>query len=221
MSDEKMKILKMLEEGKINADEAEKLIRAITKEKSGYSFMDIISESISGKEPGRELREEFKGKKLILEAKACDLKFKKADGSNFLLKGRGRFNMEKEGENITATLFGSGSLEIPEKSEVELEIKAGNLSGTVCFPFSFTGKMSNIELSVSEPVDIHGDIRMSNLVLSFQEPINRKFSISSSMSSVSEELGLEEKGEEISGVIGKELSSIDLNGKLSSIKIVK
>jgi|GEM_PF-5060312 len=145
---EKMKILKLLEEGKINAEEAAKLLAAIGEGKKKdvssdfvKNIMDGVS-SIVGETIGgvfsftnggeKEIKIE-KGDELFLKSVGSSIEFSPYDGNNISIKsGSGIIKANKEDSKITAKVVG-GSAEILYPSVISVSVKdvGGSIEG-VC-----------------------------------------------------------------------------------------
>lgn len=145
------RIIKMLEEGKITAEEAEKLISAIEeksrKERGILNFGKIIGDTVSSALSvipeilGSVLF--FSEKEILDEEKALsfnkeepleinisggDLDVKIGETDEVILKGKGRYNFSENKLNLSA---GDFSLILPKLKELKLIINAGDLDGDI------------------------------------------------------------------------------------------
>lgn len=222
MNDEKMRILRMLENGKISADEAVRLLEALSKEKDGIGFVDRIVHAFSfeGTKIGK-IREEFKADKVLINVNASSLTLKESSDSVFRVYGDGRFSLNEEGEKTKVGIFGSMTVDVPANSSLHINLKAGDLNGILDVPLKLESKMSNTELYVKEPLDIDANVRMGSLTLSFSHPVNMSFNIVNSLGSISQNLGLNESDEGVKGVVGKDEGLVKVDAKLSSIELKK
>jgi hypothetical protein len=222
MSNEKMRILRMLENGKITAGEAEKLLKAISTDKEGMGFVDRIAEVFSvGVDNIGEISEEFEADKAVINLKACTLRIKESSDSKFRVYGEGKMTHKREAGEVELTLFGSLDMEAPLISSLAINLKVSNLTGIIGVPLKLESAMSDVELSVLRPVDIEAEIKMGNLALSFREPINQHFEVVNSMGTISQNLGLEESNGRVVGLVGKDKGHVKINAKLSSIELTK
>lgn len=149
--DEIRRILKMLEEGKITAEEAEKLISAIEekgkKDKGVSSLGKIIGNSVSSalsiipgvlgnvlSFSGEELLEEEitfslnRGEPLEVNISGGDLDIKTEERNEMVLKGKGRYNFN---ENKLTLSAGDFFLILPKLKELKLSINAGDFDGEI------------------------------------------------------------------------------------------
>ncbi|MCX7941975.1 MAG: DUF4097 domain-containing protein [Dictyoglomaceae bacterium] len=146
------RILKMLEEGKITAEEAEKLISAIeekNKKDKGVSSLgktigDTVSSalsvipgvlgsifSFSGEEILDEEEKAFsfdKEKSLEINISGGDLDIKTEESDEIILRGRGRYNFN---ENKLTLSAGDFFLTLPKLKELKLVINAGDFNGEI------------------------------------------------------------------------------------------
>ncbi len=148
--EEVRRILKMLEEGKITAEEAEKLISAIEekgkKDKGVSSLGKIIGDSVSSalsiipgvlgnvlSFSGEELLEEItlsinREEPLEVNISGGDLDIKTEERDEIILKGKGRYNFS---ENKLTLSAGNFLLTLPKLKEFKLIINAGDFDGEI------------------------------------------------------------------------------------------
>ncbi len=222
MSDERMRILRMLENGKISADEALKLLEALSKDKAGTGFVERIVQAISvGGATIGKISEEFEADEVLLNLNASSLTLKESPDKMFRVHGEGRFSIKEETESTKVEIFGSMTMEVPENSSLQINLKAGDLNGTIGVPLKLESKMSNTELYVKRSLDIDANVRMGSLSLSFLSPVNQRFNVINSLGSISQELGLSESNDGVQGIVGKDKGCITIDAKLSSIELKK
>lgn len=220
MDDERIRILRMLENGKISANEAVKLMDAISKNRETVGLVDRIVKvfSIGDKTIGK-IREEFKTDNVQLNANASSISLKESSDSMFRVYGDGHLSMKKEKKRVIIGVFGAMTLYVPSNSILDINIKAGDLCGILSVPLILESKMSNTELFVKKPVNIDANIRMGSIILSFRKPVDMNFYVVSHLGSISENLGLNEIAEGLKGVVGKDEAKVVVDAKLSSIEL--
>uniref|UniRef100_A0A7C3ML81 Uncharacterized protein n=1 Tax=Dictyoglomus thermophilum TaxID=14 RepID=A0A7C3ML81_DICTH len=149
MDDELKRILKLLEEGKIKADEAEKLIEALeerkeSKRKDKFGFVNIgeivtdaltsafsiipgvIVNSMKGIKHVDEEYEWSEDKPLFLEITAGDLGIDVWQEEKIRIKGEGVFILE---DNLIKFSAGDFSLNLPKLNTVKMKVSAGDVKG--------------------------------------------------------------------------------------------
>ncbi|MCS7201454.1 MAG: DUF4097 family beta strand repeat-containing protein [Dictyoglomus sp.] len=149
--EEVRRILKMLEEGKITAEEAEKLISAIEekgrKERGILNFGKIIGDTVSSALSvipeilgsvlffsEKEILDEKKTlpfnkeEPLEINISGGDLSVKIGETDEVILKGKGRYNFS---ENKLVLSAGDFFLSLPKLKELKLIINAGDFNGEI------------------------------------------------------------------------------------------
>jgi len=149
MDDELKRILKLLEEGKIKADEAEKLIEALeerkeSKRKDKFGFVNIgeivtdaltsafsiipgvIVNSMKGIKHVDEEYEWSEDKPLFLEITAGDLGIDVWQEEKIRIRGEGVFILE---DNLIKFSAGDFSLNLPKLNTVKMKVSAGDVKG--------------------------------------------------------------------------------------------
>jgi hypothetical protein len=220
MDDERMRILRMLESGKITADEAVKLMDAISKDKEKVGLVDRIVKLFSiGESYTGKIREEFKSDNVQLSANASSISLKESSDSMFRVYGDGSLSIKEEKKRVMIGIFGVMTLDVPSNSLLNISLKAGDLNGILGVPLKLESKMSNTELFVKKPVNIDANIRMGNIILSFRKPVDMSFNVVNHSGSILENLGLNEFAEGLKGIIGKDEAKVVIDAKLSSIEL--
>ncbi|MGB9720684.1 MAG: DUF4097 family beta strand repeat-containing protein [bacterium] len=143
---EKMKILRLLEEGKINAEEAARLLEAIneseTKKKRGFfmhgmeSFSDMMSDMMgsimnaSFKDHTATEKVEVSGKKkLQFKGISGDLELNGIDTAEFVIRKDGIAKILEEGDALLVkTISGDVTIDVPKKIDIEVKGISGNLT---------------------------------------------------------------------------------------------
>lgn len=149
MDDELKRILKLLEEGKIKADEAEKLIEALeerkeSKRKDKFGFVNmgeivtdaltsafsiipgVIVNSMKGIKHVDEEYEWSEDKPIFLEITAGDLGIDVWQEEKIRIKGEGVFILE---DNLIKFSAGDFSLNLPKLNTVKMKVSAGDVKG--------------------------------------------------------------------------------------------
>jgi len=149
MDDELKRILKLLEEGKIKADEAEKLIEALeerkeSKRKDKFGFVNIgeivtdaltsafsiipgvIVNSMKGIKHVDEEYEWSEDKPLFLEITAGDLGIDVWQEEKIRIRGEGVFILEN---NLIKFSAGDFNLNLPKLNTVKMKVSAGDVKG--------------------------------------------------------------------------------------------
>ncbi len=140
--DERLKVLKLLEEGKINAEQAERLLRALSK-KDKKERMKIynIDDFLNGLEM------------LVVNVNAGSLKIKK--GIRCFLEKEGMIDFEKEGKEGYIDLNGGVcEIEINKGIPIELNLNFGNCEVEIEDDFKGSVKLGNLDVLVLKPVNI-------------------------------------------------------------------
>lgn len=145
------RILKMLEEGKITAEEAEKLISAIEekgkRDKGVSSLGKVIGETVSSALSvipgllgsvlffsGEEIEEEEKvfsfnkEEPLEINISGGDLDIKTEEKDEIILRGKGKYNFS---ENKLTLSSGDFFLTLPKIKDLKLIINAGDFDGEI------------------------------------------------------------------------------------------
>jgi len=220
MEDERIRILRMLENGKISADEAVKLMDAISKDREKAGLVDRIIKVFSvGESYIGKIREEFKTDNVILNANASSIALKESPDSMFRVYGDGHLSIKEGKKGVMIGVFGAINLDVPPNSLLNVSLKAGDLNGILSVPLKLESKMSNTELFVKKPVNIDANIRMGSIILSFLKPVDMSFDVVNHSGSISENLGLNKSTGGLRGVVGKDDAKVVIDAKLSSIEL--
>jgi DUF4097 and DUF4098 domain-containing protein YvlB len=181
------KILKLLEEGKITAEEAEKLIEALEekekKRKSTYNFTgigdtirdaissifvfvpEVVGASISSafSFTKREIKEVIEWKKeepINIELSGGNINITYNEENNIIIEGEGGF---LRFDNTFKIAGGDFNISIPKVAESTIRVKAGNINGKAII------EKANIELMAGDinlsliSKDINAVVRMGDL----------------------------------------------------------
>lgn len=150
MREEIERILKLLEEGKINADEAYKLIEALErsekerKKEEEFGIFDVgkmvqdairttfqvVPVSIRSTFRKRTISEEIDLKsreKLKIKVDAGDVRIKTYEGEKIKIEGEGYYELNEELIRLTGEL----DISVPELKRLELELSAGDVEASV------------------------------------------------------------------------------------------
>lgn len=215
-----MRILRMLENGKISANEAVKLMDIISRDRETAGLVDrIIKVFSTGDTTIGKLREEFKTDNVQLNANASSIALKESSDSMFRVYGDGNLSIKEEKNKVIIGIFGVVTLDVPSNSLLNVSLKAGDLNGILSVPLKLESKMSNTELFVRKPVNIDANIKMGSIILSFRKPVDMNFDVVNHSGSISENLGLNKFDEGLKGIIGKDKAKVDIDAKLSSIEL--
>ncbi|HPU44174.1 MAG TPA: DUF4097 family beta strand repeat-containing protein [Dictyoglomaceae bacterium] len=176
------KILKLLEEGKITADEAEKLIEALEnkKEEKKESFnlgnigemisgaissaISVVPKVISGSiKAGGEVKEEIEWdveKPFYIEITGGDLDIKVGEEPKVVLEGEGVYNLEEDVIKLSA---GNFILTIPWFKVIKLKLSAGDVGGKIaCDECELYMSMGDMDLEV-EAKKLTAELSMGDL----------------------------------------------------------
>jgi len=154
--DERLKVLRMLEEGKITADDAERLLRAIHGEKAYSSKENLDTVEIHLK--AANVRIVQKGDKLHADYD-------------------GYFHVEKR-EGLTIIKFsGDGEITVPEESILDLHNKAGNVVMNIKQDFRIYNKMGNAEITIEKPVNAEIKNRLGNVEITYKCEPSAEFEV--------------------------------------------
>lgn len=140
--DERLKVLKLLEEGKINAEEAERLLRALSKkEKKERMKIYNIDDFLDGLE------------KLIINVNAGSLEIRKRD--KCLIEKNGMVDFEKENSKGYIDVNGGVcEIEMNKDIPIELNLNFGNCEVEIASDFAGSVKLGNLDVLVLKPVNI-------------------------------------------------------------------
>ncbi|MGB9857420.1 MAG: DUF4097 family beta strand repeat-containing protein [Dictyoglomaceae bacterium] len=174
------KILKMLEEGKITVEEAERLIEAAIKEKekkrkTSFDFAgigEIIKDSISSvfsfipeiveRIEVKEDIEWSKEKPLILEITGGDVDIFTHEGNMIAVEGTGHYERI---ENTIKVAGGDFEIKIPNLLELKILVRAGDLEGKILAE-KFTLKLDAGDADINLiSKDINVSVKMGDLDL--------------------------------------------------------
>ncbi|MGB9811646.1 MAG: SHOCT-like domain-containing protein [Dictyoglomus turgidum] len=181
MEEEIKKILKLLEEGKITAEDAEKLIEAIEEKREtkrkGIGVLDIgsiVAEAItsafsmvptlvaSGIRGGTKVDETFDWdfeRPLYIEVLAGDVNMSLSEEPKVVVIGEGVFSTNGDLLKIHA---GDFNLAIPKLKLVKVNVSAGDLKGKlICNELEIFVKMGDANLEV-EADRIQGGVNMGD-----------------------------------------------------------
>ncbi|HOP94987.1 MAG: DUF4097 family beta strand repeat-containing protein [Dictyoglomaceae bacterium] len=176
------KILKLLEEGKITAEEAEKLIEAIEnkkeEKKEGFnlgnigemisgaisSAVSVVPKVISGSIKARgEVKEEIGWdleKPFFVEITGGELDIKVGEEPKVIVEGEGVYNL---GEDIIKLSVGSFILTIPRFKLIKLKLSAGDVKGKIaCDECELYMSMGDMDLEL-EAKKLTAELSMGDL----------------------------------------------------------
>ncbi|MCX7720561.1 MAG: DUF4097 domain-containing protein [Dictyoglomus thermophilum] len=186
MEEEIKKILKLLEEGKITAEDAEKLIETIEEKREsrrkGIGFLDIggivaeaitsalsvvpnlVSSGLKGKVKADEVLDWDLERPLYIEVSAGDVSINISEESKIFIDGEGDFSIE---DNVIRINAGDFNLTIPKLKALRVNLLAGDLKGKViCDEFEVYVKMGDASLDV-DVEKIQGNVNMGDLSIKF------------------------------------------------------
>jgi DUF4097 and DUF4098 domain-containing protein YvlB len=157
--DERLRVLKLLEEKKISVDEALRLLNALSRE------------SKESKESMKErMEEEFSDiEMVIINSEEGDIELK--EGDVFYVDCDGEYDFRREGKNGIINLEGDAEIIIKKGKKVFVSILYGDIEAYVSNDFACYSNYGDIELFVLEPINI--DIKNSygdTEVIYFKEP---------------------------------------------------
>lgn len=184
MDEEIRRILKLLEEGKIKAEEAEKLIEALEEKretkKRGSGILNIgevITEAITSAVsvvPGivlegikgvREVKESINWdieNPLYIEISGGDLKIDVGEDLRVVIEGKGAYSFQ---DNLVKLTAGEFFLLIPRMKVIKVNLSAGDIKGRLlCDDFEVYLKMGDGNLEV-EADKVEGIVSMGDLDL--------------------------------------------------------
>lgn len=170
--DERLKVLKLLEEGKINAEEAERLLRALSKQdKKEKMKIYNIDDFLDGLE------------KLIINVNAGSLEIRKSE--KCLLERNGMVDFEKEGSTGYIDVNGGVcEIEMNKDIPIELNLNFGNCEVEIANDFEGSVKLGNLDLLVLKPVNIDISNKFGGTeIIYFCEP-DAKFEIDNQFGNV-------------------------------------
>lgn len=222
MRRDKERILRMLENGKISAEEAEKLLNAVSSERKGHRIVESIMGSFfgAGKKAGA-INEEFEAENVDMNIKMANAVVEESPDSKFRISGEGILSRKKK-SNVTAIdVTGNVKIQVPSDSSVNTVLKLSSMTGRLKSPLKLVSRMSNIELRALKPVDIEVECKMGNVVLYFNEPVNQHFRVNNNMGSIQNDFGLSGGEYELEGTVGEEKARVNINAKLSSVELKK
>lgn len=222
---EKIKILKMVEEGKITADEAAQLLGALGEGKKGgesskvvdsimngvSAIVKVIPETIGGAFSftiGEEKEIKVKkGDKLLLKSVGSSINLSHHDKDEFTIKpNSGLVKTKKLNSTITSKVVG-GSADILYPSNLSIAIKdvGGTIDGTCSGKFSMKQMGGTAKLTFEEIIDVSIDSKGGTITL-FLDDCDVSFDISAPDGSINFEVPAEfetEKEEKVKGKIKK------------------
>ncbi len=170
--DERLKILKLLEEGKINAEEAERLLRALTSAEKREKVKVInIDEFITGLE------------RLKANVNAGTLEIKKRGSSSLTKKGIVEYRREGN-EGYIAVMGGVCEISLVNDIPIDVNVSFGNCSVETGADFSASVKLGNLELTITKPVNINIENSFSNTEIYYTCEPDARFEIENSMGAV-------------------------------------
>ncbi len=185
MTEERMKILKMLEDGKITAEEAEKLLSALDENRSIrrasigddipegvniVSFVGKLLSSVLGMVPGvvfsaikggsSEIEETFSSegiKEVNLDLSAADVEITTSEDSMIRIEGDGQVDIKKVDDVIEVRVpFGDLKVEIPENVFLYIRASAGDITmEKVSFPTRIDLQAGDVEIYYDRVKDLY------------------------------------------------------------------
>ena len=212
MREEELKILKMLEEGKITAEEAERLLSALkgrTKETKHQepdipegvnvaSFTGKLVSSMLGMVPGvvfsalkggiAEVDETIPAddiKEINITVSAGDLDIRTSEDSMIRIKGKGSVNIKRVDNVLEASIpAGDFHIEIPEHVLLYARVNAGDISmKDVAFPVKIEMQAGDIDISYKKVKDLYIDGMAGDVRVMVPEDSSFKFDYDVSMGS--------------------------------------
>lgn len=182
MEEEIRKILKLLEEGKISAEEAEKLIEALEEKRDAkkkisgsLNIGEIISEAItsavsvvpniviSGIKGIRKVEEKVRwdfNNPLYIEVSGGDVNVETTEEMQVSISGEGAYSFQ---DNLIKLVAGDFTIFIPKIDVLKINLSAGDIKGKViCNNFEVYVKMGDAYLEV-ESDKIQGTVSMGDL----------------------------------------------------------
>jgi DUF4097 and DUF4098 domain-containing protein YvlB len=187
MEDELKRILRLLEEGKIKADEAEKLIEALeerkeSKRRDKFGFINIgeivtdaltsafsiipgvIANSMKGIKHVDEEYEWTEDKPLFIEITAGDLDVDVWEEEKIRIKGEGVFVLE---DNLIKFSAGNFNLNLPKLNTVKMKVSVGDVKGKLVAKESeIFIKMGDVNLYI-ESEKVRAEVNMGDLDIVF------------------------------------------------------
>ena len=238
---EKMKILKLLEEGKITPEEAARLLSALGEGKKNdvsssfvKTIMDGISSIVTGAVGGafsfagsgeKEIKLE-KGDEIVLKSVGSSLKFstQKADIFN-VESDSGLIKTIKEDKKLTAKIIG-GNAEIlfPEASFITVKDVGGNIEGKVTKMFKLKQIGGSARLKFDKIDNVEIESKTGSITLFFGEKCNASFDIFAHNGNINFELPAAEfeinKNDRVKGKIGNGKGNIIVNVVSGDVSIL-
>ncbi len=182
MSEERLKILTMLQEGKITVEEAERLLNAV-KEKAerdskkdipdGVNVMSLVGKVVQGTlsmvpgivfaaikgTPG-EFEESIPKEninKIELSVGAGDVDVRTSENDFIHVKGEGKANIKKKKDMLKIDIpFGDAYIEVPLDMPLWAEIRAGDVRmKDVSFPIKINMLAGDAEIKYKKLKDLH------------------------------------------------------------------
>ncbi|RKZ18820.1 hypothetical protein DRQ18_08135 [bacterium] len=209
---EKLRVLKMLEEGRINADEAERLLHALDRK----SIKSRITESLMhllnfGAWTGEM---ELESSSVSLLVSMGDLEIKKGEVPRIVYSGWVR----KRGERIILR-FGDATLELPPGSSLDLEVSMGDVKGEFDGRLNLLVSMGDCNLLLGRASEVYVENSMGDVIFKLPEDAGYEVDVFLSMGEVSSEWELEEKIHRIRGVIGDGKGKIEGSVNMGNLEI--
>ncbi|MCD6399745.1 hypothetical protein J7L85_03040 [candidate division WOR-3 bacterium] len=176
--DEKLKILKMVEEKKISAEEAEELLSALSTPKKGKRTF-----TFKFGEKGTIIKEFNNIKSVDINIQGCNVELRKGEGVRIEYRGSINTN-SKNGMLEIVGKWADVVLFLPGDIDVNIQGRYLNLEGELSANLEMDCKASNIELRILKPINIKLQSKFGNIELSFVTPINQKFIIENKMGNI-------------------------------------
>lgn len=170
--DERLKVLKLLEEGKINAEEAERLLRALSKfEKSSKGKIVSIEEFLNELE------------KLYLNVNAGSLEIRKGD--RCFLEKAGIVNHRKDEKDGYIDING-GTCEIGLNMDIPMEVNVnfGNCEVETGNDFKGKVRLGNLDVIVIKPINVEIENSFGSTEITYLCEPDATFEIENQMGSV-------------------------------------
>lgn len=170
--DEKLKVLKLLEEGKINAEEAERLLHALSKvEKSNKVFTMNIDEFLKGLE------------KLYINVNAGSFEIRKGEKS--YIEKIGIVQKRKDGKEGYIDVNG-GTCELVIKDDIPMEvgINFGHCEVETGADFKGRVRLGNLEVLIIKPINIEIENSFGNIEVIYLCEPDARFEIENNFGSV-------------------------------------
>jgi DUF4097 and DUF4098 domain-containing protein YvlB len=231
---EKLKVLKMLEEGKITAQEAAKLLEALSTQKRkdvSSKVVESVMDGISGIVGGafsmalgeeKEIKVE-EGDKLIVKSVGSSIDISLHEGNDFIIKPAGGLvKTKKEDSTISTKVIGaSAKLLCPEILDVTIKDAGGSIDGDGASKLSLKQLGGSLNLAFQEIDDVSIDSRGGAVVLSLGD-CDCAFDISAPGGSVTFDLPAEfdmKEDEKVKGKMRNGKGTLVIHASSSNVKV--